>query len=120
MFLVQKEFILLKSKLAKHLENQQDSIRFYPLCASCVEKVETVGGPLPNEDILFIICRASGLREVVALSFLSIASRKCTQAHPSYCEWGWARAATMNNNFSCTENKYPLANTSFVRPVVLY
>lgn len=54
-FLSKKEFILLKSKLAKHLESQQDSIRFYPLCASCLEKVETVGGPLPSEDTLFII-----------------------------------------------------------------
>src|SRR5438105_15435288 len=43
-FLTRKEFVLLKSKLAKHLEDKQDSIRFYPLCASCLEKVETVGG----------------------------------------------------------------------------
>src|SRR5690348_13334762 len=39
-FLSKKELISLKAKLAKHLEDQQDSVRFYPLCASCVEKVE--------------------------------------------------------------------------------
>ena len=44
-----------KIKAGKASKSQQDSIRFYPLCASCLEKVETVGGPLPNEDILFII-----------------------------------------------------------------
>ena len=54
-FLSKKELILLKSKLAKHLEDQQDSVRFYPLCASCVEKVETVGGEPPAEDIAFIV-----------------------------------------------------------------
>ncbi|HLZ80136.1 MAG TPA: CRISPR-associated endonuclease Cas2 [Ktedonobacteraceae bacterium] len=54
-FLSKKELILLKSKLAKHLEDQQDSVRFYPLCASCVEKVETVGGEPPAEDIVFIV-----------------------------------------------------------------
>ena len=54
-FLSRKELILLKSKLAKHLEDQQDSVRFYPLCANCVEKVETVGGEPPAEDIVFIV-----------------------------------------------------------------
>lgn len=54
-FLSKKELILLKSKLARFLEVQQDSVRFYPLCASCLEKVETVGGPLPSEDTVFIV-----------------------------------------------------------------
>lgn len=54
-FLSKKEFILLKSKLAQHIESEQDSIRFYPLCASCLEKVETVGGAPPSEDILFVV-----------------------------------------------------------------
>jgi CRISPR-associated protein Cas2 len=54
-FLSRKELVLLKSKLAKHLVDAQDSVRFYPLCANCLEKVETVGGPLPNEDVLFIV-----------------------------------------------------------------
>jgi CRISPR-associated protein Cas2 len=54
-FLSRKELVLLKSKLAKHLVDAQDSVRFYPLCANCLEKVKTVGGPLPNEDVLFIV-----------------------------------------------------------------
>ena len=54
-FLSKKELVLLRAKLAKHLKDQQDSVRLYPLCASCVEKVETVGGSPPNEDILYIV-----------------------------------------------------------------
>ncbi|HYU74328.1 MAG TPA: CRISPR-associated endonuclease Cas2 [Ktedonobacteraceae bacterium] len=54
-FLSRKELVLLKSKLAKHIDDTQDSVRFYPLCATCLEKVETVGGEPPTEDLLFII-----------------------------------------------------------------
>jgi len=54
-FLSKKELVQLRAKLAKHLEDKQDSVRFYPLCANCVEKVETVGGSPPNEDILYIV-----------------------------------------------------------------
>ncbi len=54
-FLSKKELVQLKAKLAKHLEETQDSVRFYPLCVNCVEKVETVGSLPPNEDILYIV-----------------------------------------------------------------
>ncbi len=54
-FLSKKELVLLKSKLARHLNDVQDSIRFYPLCANCLDKVETVGGQPPTEDVLFVV-----------------------------------------------------------------
>ena len=54
-FLTKKELVLLKSKLAKHIEDSGDSVRFYPLCAACLGKVETVGGPPPTEDALYIV-----------------------------------------------------------------
>ena len=54
-FLSKKELVLLRSKLAEHLEAAQDSVRFYPLCGNCLDKVETVGGPLPAEDLLFVV-----------------------------------------------------------------
>jgi len=54
-FLSKKELVLLKSKLAKHVLDTQDSVRFYPMCAACLDKVETVGGPPPTEDLLFIV-----------------------------------------------------------------
>ena len=54
-FLSRKELILLRSKLEEHLVAKEDSVRFYPLCANCVSKVEMAGGPLPSEDHLFVL-----------------------------------------------------------------
>ena len=54
-FLSRKQLVLLRSKLAEHLVAKQDSVRFYPLCANCVSKVETVGGPPPADSILFVV-----------------------------------------------------------------
>ncbi len=54
-FLSRKEMVLLRSKLAEHLIDAEDSVRFYPLCAQCLAKVETVGGPRPTEDRVFIV-----------------------------------------------------------------
>jgi CRISPR-associated protein Cas2 len=54
-FLTRKQLVLLRSKLAEHLMEQQDSVRFYQLCSNCVERVETVGGPPPAEELLFVV-----------------------------------------------------------------
>ncbi len=54
-FLTRKQLVLLRSKLAEHLVEKQDSVRFYQLCANCVERVETVGGPPPVEELLFVV-----------------------------------------------------------------
>lgn len=54
-FLSRKDLILLQSKLGEYLIDTQDSVRFYPLCANCVNKVETVGGPLPQDEFLFVV-----------------------------------------------------------------
>ena len=54
-FLTRKDMILLQSKLGEYLINTEDSVRFYPLCANCVEKVQTIGGAPPRDDVLFVI-----------------------------------------------------------------
>ena len=54
-FLTRKELLLLTSRLAEHLEAKEDSVRFYPLCANCVSKVETVGGSPPADDEIFVV-----------------------------------------------------------------
>ncbi len=54
-FLSRKDLILLQAKLIEHLVAREDSVRFYPLCASCVSKVETVGGPPPADTVLFLV-----------------------------------------------------------------
>ncbi len=54
-FLTRKQLVLLRSKLAEYLVAKEDSVRFYPLCANCVSRVETVGGPPPSETSVFIV-----------------------------------------------------------------
>ncbi len=54
-FLSKKELVQLKAKLVVHVNETRDSVRFYPLCTNCVEKVETVGGEPPKEDVTFIV-----------------------------------------------------------------
>jgi len=54
-FLTRKDMVLLQAKLEQYLIAAQDSVRFYPLCANCVSKVETVGGSPPAEDVLFVV-----------------------------------------------------------------
>jgi CRISPR-associated protein Cas2 len=54
-FLSRKEMIILQSKLRDHLVITEDSVRFYPLCATCVEKVETIGGPPPQEMVVYVV-----------------------------------------------------------------
>ena len=43
-FLSKSDLLLLQAKLEQHLIAAEDSVRFYPLCATCVSKVETIGG----------------------------------------------------------------------------
>lgn len=54
-FLSRQELVLLQAKLAEHLEAREDSVRFYPLCATCVQKVETIGGPPPAEELIYVV-----------------------------------------------------------------
>lgn len=54
-FLTRKQVVLLRARLTEHLVAKQDSVRHYPLCANCVHKVETVGGPPPADDVLFLV-----------------------------------------------------------------
>ena len=54
-FLTRKQLILLRSRHEEHLLATQDSVRFYPLCANCVSKVETIGDPPPADDVLFVV-----------------------------------------------------------------
>jgi len=36
------------------LKASEDSVRFYPLCAACVKKVETIGSKKPAEERVYI------------------------------------------------------------------
>lgn len=54
-FLSEKERVMLMEKLGNVLKAEEDSVRFYPLCAACVAKVETVGSEKPKEERMFIV-----------------------------------------------------------------
>ena len=53
--LTEKELVALRGKLDKLLKPEEDSVRFYSLCASCKAKVETVGSEKPTEESVFIV-----------------------------------------------------------------
>jgi CRISPR-associated protein Cas2 len=54
-WLTEKEMVGLRGRLDEILKPEQDSVRFYPLCGACVERVETVGKPRPKEEKLFVV-----------------------------------------------------------------
>jgi CRISPR-associated protein Cas2 len=54
-FLTDKQLIDLRGKLDKHLKPDKDSVRFYHLCAGCVDRVVTVGSARPAEEKIIIV-----------------------------------------------------------------
>jgi len=54
-FLSAKELVLLHERLRKVIRPDEDSVRFYPLCQACCDKVETVGGPKPDDPATVIV-----------------------------------------------------------------
>lgn len=53
--LTSKQLLQLQHRLDRHLEPEEDSVRFYYVCESCVAKAETVGGQPPQEEPLFVV-----------------------------------------------------------------
>lgn len=53
--LTAKELLLLRHKLDEYLETEEDSVRFYYICESCLRKVDTVGGDKPQEETVYIV-----------------------------------------------------------------
>jgi CRISPR-associated protein Cas2 len=53
--LTDKELIALRGKLDKLLEPEEDSVRFYHICAACMAKVDTIGSKKPAEETVFIV-----------------------------------------------------------------
>ena len=45
----------LKRRLERQINPEEDSLRFYPLCAACVPRVEVLGQGLVTQDPDFII-----------------------------------------------------------------
>lgn len=53
--LTAKQHIQLRDRLDKILHLEEDSIRIYPLCKECMDKVETVGGKKPKDPIVLVV-----------------------------------------------------------------
>ncbi|MCG5060719.1 MAG: CRISPR-associated endonuclease Cas2 [Limnoraphis sp. WC205] len=49
------QYAKLRRRLAKLINNQADSIRFYFLCACCHGKIERIGGEMPRDYSIFFV-----------------------------------------------------------------
>lgn len=47
------QYAKLRLRLSKLIKPEQDSIRFYTLCACCYGKVERIGGEAVRDDTIF-------------------------------------------------------------------
>jgi CRISPR-associated protein Cas2 len=54
-WLSKRHLLELQAKLAKLLDEQSDSVRFYPLCRACGQKVTTIGSAKPSEPTSYIL-----------------------------------------------------------------
>ncbi|WP_442938753.1 hypothetical protein [Nostoc sp.] len=52
-FLVVRNPGKLRSRLAKLIKPDTDSVRFYFLCGCCQRKVERIGGEQPRDETIF-------------------------------------------------------------------
>ena len=50
-----KQYVQLRQKLDCLLKADEDSVRFYMLCAECLGKVETVGSEKPKNPVTIIV-----------------------------------------------------------------
>ncbi len=53
--LTAKELVALRGRLDEVLEPEEDSVRFYRICAACLAQVDTVGSEKPAEEKVFIV-----------------------------------------------------------------
>ena len=54
-YLTEKQQIALEADLRRIIDEDKDSMRFYPMCAADVEKVITLGSEPPQEEREYII-----------------------------------------------------------------
>ncbi len=51
--LSETEYAKLRARLSKVIKSEEDSIRFYFLCACCQGKIERIGGEQPMDTTVF-------------------------------------------------------------------
>lgn len=53
--ITEQNYLILKNKLNKLIDKDEDSVRFYFLCAECQHKVERIGGVMPLDEELLML-----------------------------------------------------------------
>ena len=53
--LTAKQYLQLRQRLAAHINEESDSVRFYAICSSCMQRTETIGGEKPRDPELYLI-----------------------------------------------------------------
>ena len=55
-FLDRKQRLLLEARLLKEIDSQEDTVRIYGLCGTCVSKVQVLGqGDTPREEKVYLL-----------------------------------------------------------------
>ncbi len=53
--LTDTQYAKLRARLSKVLKPDEDSIRFYFVCACCKDKIERIGGEIPRDESIFFV-----------------------------------------------------------------
>ena len=54
-YLTAKDWVRLRHDLDELKLADEDTVRIYPLCSRCIDKVETRGSPKPEEETVFLV-----------------------------------------------------------------
>jgi len=54
-YLTRKQHLQLMSRLAKQIRPAEDHVRIYQLCQGCEKRVETIGGPAPEDPLTYLV-----------------------------------------------------------------
>lgn len=54
-YLNEKQLITLQHRLQQILNQIEDNVRIYPLCAACQKQVITIGSVPPQEDTVYLL-----------------------------------------------------------------
>jgi CRISPR-associated protein Cas2 len=53
--LTKKELLLLRTRLDRQINPQEDNLRIYTLCEACLHRVETVGSKRPAPTLAYLL-----------------------------------------------------------------
>jgi CRISPR-associated protein Cas2 len=54
-FLDDKQLIALRDRISRLIDVEEDNVRIYVICQSCLAKTETFGSERPAEDKVYLI-----------------------------------------------------------------